>query len=66
MPRDTGAPAIGLLAEVDDLGGGVVVRVTRTEPMKAASQGRIVKCLISLPRAMMTVWGSLRLPKTAD
>jgi len=37
MPRDTGAPAIGLLAEVDDLGGGVVVRVTRTEPMKAAS-----------------------------
>jgi len=36
------------------------------EPMNAASQGRIVKCLISLPRAMMTVWGSLRLPKTAD
>ena len=38
----------------------------RADPMNAASQGRMVKCLISLPRAIMTVWGSLRLPKTVD
>ena len=26
----------------------------------------MVKCRISSPRAMMIVWGSLRLPKTVD
>jgi hypothetical protein len=36
------------------------------EPQNAATHGRMVKCLISSPRAMMIVWGSLRLPKTAD
>ena len=36
------------------------------EPAKAATQGRMVKWRMSLPRAMMTVCGSLRLPKTVD
>ena len=53
-----------------EIGGGEQVadgdRAASAEPASAASHGRIVKCRISSPRAMMTVCGSLRLPKTGD